>query len=213
MFGGTMSGRTPPGKTRFGKTPCQPWVLPALLALSLGVTACSVQQHGSNDNKDVKIETPFGDLKVKTNDAVAISGIGLPVYPGSTLVKHDKDNDAVDLDLSFRDFHVRAKGAGYHTPDPPEKVEAYYRKQLAQYGDVIECRGKLAVGAPSKTSEGLSCDDNGKYSVSNTTSHPDIELKTGSKTHQHIVAMEKNSEGTNFGIVAVDLPNTEKESN
>ena len=208
-----MSGRTPPVRTMFGKGPRQGWVLLALLAVSLGVTACSVQQHGSNDNKDVKIETPFGNMKVKTNDAVVISGIGLPVYPGSTLVKHDKDNDAVDLDLSFRDFHVRAKGASYRTPDSPEKVEAYYRKQLAQYGDVIECRGKLAVGTPSKTSEGLGCDDNGKFSVSGATSHPDIELKTGSKMHQHIVAMEKSSEGTKFGIVAIDLPNTEKESN
>ena len=184
----------------------------ALLATAVGITGCSVQQHGSQDNKDVKIETPVGDMKVKTNTAVAASDIGLPVYPGSTIVKNEKDVGAVDLDLSFRDFHIRAKGATYRTSDSPEKVKAYYRKELAQYGDVIECRGKQTVGTPTKTSEGLACDENG-FSVSETQKHPDVEFKTGSKMHQHVVAIEKNSEGTKFGLAALDLPNMEKESN
>jgi hypothetical protein len=186
-----------------------------LLATALTAIGCSVQQHGSHDNKDVKIETPVGDVKVKINNAVVVSDIGLPVYPGSTIVRKDNDVGAVDLDLSFRDFHIRAKDANYRTPDSPDKVKAYYRKELAQYGEVIECRGKLAVGKPSKTSEGLSCGDNG-FSVSETTKHPDVELKAGGKMHQHIVAIEKNSEGTRFGLAALDLPDVEnvgKESN
>jgi len=184
----------------------------ALLATALAATGCSVQQHGSNDNQNVKIETPVGDMKVKINNAVVVSDIGLAVYPGSTIVRKDKDVGAVDLDLSFRDFHIRANGATYRTPDSPEKVKAYYRKELAQYGDVIECRGKQTVGTPTKTSEGLACDENG-FSVSETQKHPDVELKTGSKMHQHVVAIEKNSEGTKFGLAALDLPNMEKESN
>ena len=184
----------------------------ALLATAVGITGCSVQQHGSQDNKDVKIETPVGDMKVKTNTAVAASDIGLPVYPGSTIVKNEKDVGAVDLDLSFRDFHIRAKGATYRTSDSPEKVKAYYRKELAHYGDVIECSGSQAVGTLSKTREGLGCDDNG-FAASDTTKHPDLELRAGGKTHQHIVAVEKESEGTKFGLAALDLPNGEKKSN
>jgi hypothetical protein len=187
-----------------------PW---ALLVATLTAAGCSVQQHGSNDNKDVKIETPLGDMKIKTNNAVAVSDVGLPVYPGSTIVKQDKNHGAVDLELSFHDLHIRAKGVTFRTPDSPEKVKAYYRKELAQYGDVIECRGKQAVGQPSKTSQGLSCDDNGKFSASDATTHADLALKAGSKMHQHIIALEKNSEGTKFGLVAIDLPNLEKESN
>jgi hypothetical protein len=186
-----------------------------LLAIALTAIGCSVQQHGSNDNQNVKIETPVGDMKVKVNNAVVVSDLGLPVYPGSTIVKKDNDLGAVALDLSFRDFHIRAKGANYRTPDSPEKVKAYYRKALAQYGEVIECRGKLAVGTPSKTSAGLSCGDDG-FSVSDTTKHPDVELKAGGEIHQHMVAIEKNSEGTKFGLAALDLPDVEnvgKESN
>ena len=32
------------------------------------------------------------------------------------------------------------------------------------------------------------------------------ELKAGSKQHQHIVAIEPESWGTKFGLVALDLP-------
>jgi hypothetical protein len=179
-----------------------------LLAAALTAIGCHVQQHGSNDNRDVKIETPVGDMKVRINNAVVVSDIGLPVYPGSTIVRKDKDVGAADVDLSFRGFHIRAKGATYRTADSPDNVKAYYRKELAQYGAVIECRGKLAVGAPSKTSQGLGCDDN-EFNVSDTTKHPDVELRAGSKIHQHIVAIEKNSEGTTFGLAALDLPNVE----
>jgi uncharacterized lipoprotein NlpE involved in copper resistance len=186
-----------------------------LLAIALTAMGCSVQQHGSNDSRNVKIETPVGGMKVKINNAVVVSDIGLPIYPGSTIVKKDTDVGAVDLDLSFHGFHIRAKGANYRTADSPEKVMAYYRKELAQYGEVIECRDKVAVGTPSKTSEGLSCDDNG-FAVNETTKHPDVELKAGGKVHQHIVAIVKNSEETRFGLAALDFPNVEnvgKESN
>lgn len=179
-----------------------------LLVAALTATGCKVQQHGSNDNKDVKIETPVGDMKVRVNNAVAVSDIGLPVYPGSTVVRKDKEVGAADVDLRFRDFHIRAKGATYHTADSSEKVKAYYHDGLAQYGEVIECRGKQAVGTPSKTREGLSCGDSG-FSVNDTTKHADVELRAGSKMHQHIVAIEKNSEGTTFGLAALDLPDVE----
>ena len=33
-----------------------------------------------------------------------------------------------------------------------------------------------------------------------------MELKAGSKQHQHIVAVDPEGSGTKFGIVALDLP-------
>jgi hypothetical protein len=38
-------------------------------------------------------------------------------------------------------------------------------------------------------------------------------LQAGGKIHQHIVAVEKESEGTKFGLVALDLPKGKRESN
>jgi len=180
----------------------------ALLAVTLAATGCSVQTSGSHDNADVKIETPFGAMKVKTNDNVTVADIGIAVYPGSTRVKNDRDNGSADVDMNFGDFHLRVKADSYHTSDSSEKVIAYYRKELARYGDVIACKANRPVGTPSKTSDGLTCDDDKQASshvheMSNTS---DFELKAGSKTHQHIVAVEKEAEGTKFGLVALELP-------
>jgi len=187
----------------------------ALLAATFLATGCRVEQKGTNGNDDVKIETPLGGLKVKTNDSAVVSDIGLPIYPGSTVVKQHKDNGAADVDMHFGDFRLRVKAVSYRTPDSPEKVKAYYLKEMARYGDVIECSGHRAVGTPSKTREGLACDEDGKshVTISNVPEHADIELKAGGKSHQHIVALEKEAAGTKFGLVALDLPSGKKESN
>jgi len=183
----------------------------ALLAATLGVSGCTVQHKGSNGNEDVKIETPLGGMKVKTNDAV-IADTGLPVYPGAALLKKDKEknDEAADVNMNFGNFHLRVKAVSYRTPDAPDKVKDFYRKGLSRYGDVIECKNGHAVGLPSKTREGLTCDRN-TADVSST--HSEFELKAGGKVHQHIVAVVPKPEGTEFVLLALDLPKGEKESN
>jgi hypothetical protein len=183
----------------------------ALLAATLVASGCNVQQKGSNGNEDVKIETPMGGMKVKTNDAAADPG--LPVYPGATMVKKDKDSGAADVNMNFGNFHLRVRAVGYHTPDPPEKVMAFYRNGLAHYGDVIECKNHHPVGSPSKTSQGLTCGQNDHYGIGNVSSHGGTELKAGDKAHQHIVAIDSQPDGTKFDLLALDLPGEEKESN
>ena len=148
---------------------------------------------------------------MKTNDAV--SGLGLPVYPGAELVKKkgdDKDDGAADVNLHFGDFQLRVKAAGYQSADATDKVTAFYRKALERYGDVLECHDEKPAGAITHTAEGLTCeDDKGEHSprvsmkgdISNK-----MELKAGSKLHQHIVAIDTEGSGSKFGIIALDLP-------
>jgi hypothetical protein len=161
---------------------------------------------------------PAIPLDVKTNGAASPSEIGLAVYPGATPAKSDKgdkDTEAADVNLSFGDFHLKVKAAGYHTPDSPDKVKAFYLKEMAHFGDVIECQDKKAIGKLSRTKDGLSCDDEEKThtKVHITDSKKDVELKAGSKLHQHIVGIEPKPDGTKFGLVALELPNTDKQSN
>jgi len=185
----------------------------AVLAASFAAAGCSIQPKGSKGNEDVKIETPFGGVRVKTDDAAIMADIGIRTYPGATLLKQNKDNGAADIHMSAGDFHLRVEAVGLHTADPPEKVLAFYRKELARYGDVIECKGKLSIGKPSKTNDGLACEDSGY--TSDVSDHADIELKVGGKLHQHIAAVEKTSDGTKIGLVVLELPNVDspKESN
>jgi hypothetical protein len=183
-------------------------VLSAVAVSTAMMSGCRVDTDRQGDNKNVKVATPFGGVQVKTNDAMNIEGIGLAVYPGAEMVrKKDKDNGSADVNLSFGRFQLRVKAANYQTPDSPEKVSAFYKDALKKYGVVIECNHDRPVGTPTQTAEGLTCSDGDKkHSVSEADASGKTELKTGSKQHQHIVAIEPNGSGTKFGLVALDLP-------
>ena len=181
--------------------------VPLLLA------GCHVSQHRHGDGDSVSIDTPFASMHVKTDKQADTSALGVAVYPGAVPVKEhgDKDNDAADINMSFGDFHLGVKAASYQTGDGEDKVEAFYRKELAQYGDVIKCEDDRPVGEPARTAQGLSCDDNGH---NGHHGHIDIhgsksgnpELRAGSPQHQHIVGMEAKNGGTKIGLVVLDLP-------
>jgi hypothetical protein len=201
--------------------------LPALAAASLAclmVAGCHVTTHDDGDKKNVDIGTPFGSMKVDTSNSSDTSAIGLSAYPGATPVKDKKDNDGnnANVNLSFGNFHLGVRAADFQTSDPQSKVVAFYRADLAKrYGDVISCRGHSTVGTPTRTSDGLTCedanknhisthDDTGKKGFSLTSgddnSNESLELRAGSPQHQHIVAVEPKDGGTKIGLVALDLP-------
>ena len=170
------------------------------------MSGCRVESSKQNGNDNVRIATPFGGMQVKTNDSTVLEGMGLPAYPGATLVKKDNDHGAADVNMNFGSFHLRVKAASYQTPDSPEKVKAFYRKALGVYGDIIECSNDKSVGEPTHTAEGLTCDDNHKHVAIDDDMSRKLELKAGSKQHQHIVAIDPNEAGTKIGLVALDLP-------
>jgi hypothetical protein len=175
------------------------------VALTCG---CRVESDKHGDSDNVKIATPFGGMQVKTNEAAVLEEIGLPAYPGAELVKKkDKDSGSADVNFSFGDFKLRVKAASYRTGDSPDKVAAFYRKALGRYGDVIQCANKQAVGSPTRTAEGLTCDHekDGHVKVDGDVTGK-MELKAGSEQHQHIVALDPEGSGTKFGLVALDLP-------
>ena len=170
------------------------------------MSGCRVESNKQGGNENVRIATPFGGMQVKTNDAVVLEGMGLPAYPGAVLVKHDNDHGAADVNMNFGSFHLRVKAASYRTPDSPDKVETFYRKALEQYGNVIKCSNDKPVGEPTHTTEGLTCDNDNKHVEINDDMSRKMELKAGSKQHQHIVAINPEGAGTKLGLVALDLP-------
>ena len=187
-----------------------------LLALTtICVTGCSVRVDKSEDGKDVKIATPFGSIAVDKNHATA-ADVGLPAYPGASLDALDDDgHDSARVDLGFGDFKLRVRAASYATPDNRQQVIAYYRKALSQYGTVIECAGKRAVGPTTRTSEGLTCDDAGSRhkALHVDESGEEIQLKAGSPHHMHLVAFKHQGDSpTRFSLVELDLPHEADES-
>ncbi len=197
-------------------------VLLAGVALAAWTTGCRVHvdKDANGQEKTVQVDTPFGGVHVNTNQTTA-ADLGMPIYPGAQQVK-DKDNDkSADVHVGFGEWQLRVRAVSYDTTDPQDKVAAFYKKALQRYGDVLTCQGNAPVGTPTTTAEGLSCQDQDKHpqiqinGVGNgSASDTELQLKAGSKRHQHIVGFDNSkTEGhTRFVLVALDLPAGVEES-
>lgn len=194
---------------KFGKTA---GLLAGLAVLTI-IAGCRVQvDKGANgEDKNVKVDTPFGGVHVNTNQTTA-ADLGLPVYPNAQTVSDDDKHKSADVHIGFGEWEIRVKAVSYATPDNQDQVIAFYKKALERYGNVITCQGNAAVGTPVATSEGLTCEedkspkvqiDQGDYGLNKGS----LELKAGSKRHQHIVGFESPKDGqTRYALVALDLP-------
>ncbi len=185
------------------------------LALIAWCAGCRVRtEKGANgEDKTVQIDTPFGGVHVNTNETTA-SDLGLPVYPGAELSKDDDKHGSADVHMGFGEWQLHVRAVSYRTADSQDKVAAFYKKAMARFGDVLTCQGNAPVGTPTVTSEGLDCSDSGKNTHVNIDGRGNgmdfsgqLELKAGSKRHQHIVGFEEAKDGrTRFALVALDLP-------
>ena len=194
--------------------------LAAATALSLTLMAgCRIQVDKNKDGqeKNVKIDTPLGGLHVRA-DQTSAADVGLPAYPGAHIAP-DKDGDkSADVHLGFGEWQLRVKVVTYDTSDPQDKVVAFYEKALGRYGDVIRCDGNQPVGTPAATREGLTCSDDKGNSNVHVSDDSGLSLRAGSRHHQHIFAVKKNTgTGTRFSLVELQLPESidkkESESN
>jgi hypothetical protein len=187
----------------------------AELTLVAGMTGCfrvQVDKGANGEDKNVHVDTPFGGIHVNT-DQTSAADLGLPVYPGAQQVKGDDKHKSADVHLGFGEWELRVRAVSYATSDSKDQVTAFYKKALAKYGDVLTCQGHAAVGTPTTTSEGLTCADDGNSASVKIdrkdygASDGSLELKAGSKRHQHIVGFEDSKDSqTRFALVALDLP-------
>lgn len=183
------------------------------LATAAGLVGCRVHtDKGPNgEDKTVQVDTPFGGMHVNTGQ-VSAADMGLPVYPGATQVKDDDNHKSVDIHMGFGEWQMRVRVVNYATPDSQDKIAAFYKKALGRFGDVLTCQGKQPVGTPTMTAEGLTCTDNGKHNGvkiddSDFGAKDNLQLKAGSKRHQHILGFQHPKNGnTLFTLVALDLP-------
>ena len=183
------------------------------LALATGLAGCRVHvdKDANGEDKTVQVDTPFGGVHVNTNQTTA-ADLGLPVYPGAEPVKDKDKHKSADVHLGFGEWELRVRAVSYATSDTKEQVTAFYKKALGRYGDVITCQNNSPVGTPTTTSEGLTCENGGNGNVKidqgdYRVGKGNLELKAGSKRHQHIVGFESPRDGkTLFALVALDLP-------
>ena len=177
----------------------------ALLALTAG---CSMQvsDRDKQGERKVDIQTPLGDMKVDTRDVNA-QDTGLPVYPGAREVEKESpgDESKAHVNMNTPWFGLKVVALSYETDDPQEKVWAFYKKEMAKYGRVLECKpGSPDEDTRSKDGGELGCIDEGKRGGKHININPTEEtLKVGVAERQRIVAFKQRGKATRFALVYV----------
>ena len=173
------------------------------VALAMLLGACTIHVDDKDkEAKKVDIQTPLANLKVDTSAAATDNGI--PVYPGATLRPAEGDNNhRANVNIGAMGFGVKVIAVEYLTPDPPEKVKAFYTDKLKKWGNVLVCRG---VGEGDHGPKGDWNSDEGNKPVTCGAAHGDgWELKTGTNNNQHMVAVQPDGSGTRFGTVLIQI--------
>jgi hypothetical protein len=179
----------------------------AVCALPLGMAGCGInvkeKDNGSGD-KDVTIQSPMADMHIGKD--VKGADTGLTVYPGAKLVEKDDDggSDRANVNISTPIFGLKLVVVKYVSDDAPEKLVAFYSSDLKRYGNVLQCT-KSGTGADwhvgidsndkSKNSSQLTCSGDGKGDT--------IELKVGTNSNAHVVAVTPKGKGAEFALVYV----------
>jgi len=174
-----------------------------VLSVAMVVSACTVnvkKNKQGDDDKNVDIKTPFGEIHVD-KDADS-RDVGLPVYAGARLREKGEggSDKSANVNLSAFGFGLKVVAMQYESDDPPSKVAAFYQDQLKKYGTVLQCHtskhGDYNVNSNHHdASEQLKCEGDNSGNV--------IELKVGTEDNQHVVAIEPKDKGTNFSLVYV----------
>jgi hypothetical protein len=91
-------------------------------------------------------KSSMGDgIGLVANGKANVKDIGLATYPGARPHK-DKDDDSATATLGMwgpsSGFHMALMK--FESNDSPEKVAAFYRKELSRYGKVLDCSDPAA---------------------------------------------------------------------
>ena len=178
--------------------------LGALFAGLCVLPACSINANdkGSDGEKHVDIKSPIGDLHV--SEAADIRDAGLSLYPGAKPApKEDSDDKkSANVNLSLPGFSLKVVAAEFLSDDAPDKIIAYYDKDMQKYGKIIQCHGGWNGAHANYDGK----DDSSKpVSCGNDSSGDAIELKVGTEGNQHIVSVKPNSRGSRFALVYVRM--------
>jgi hypothetical protein len=179
--------------------------LGALLAALCVLPACSINANdkGKDGEKQVDIKSPMGDLHV--SEQADIREAGLSLYPGAKPAPKESGDDkkSANVNLSLPGFSLKVVAAEFTSDDAPDKVIAYYDKELHKYGKPIQCHGGWNGGHANydnnkdELSKPVSCGNEG---------HGDaVELKVGTGGNQHIVSIKPDNQGSRFALVYVRM--------
>jgi len=204
MFGIRMFDQEASNRNRFDRNVMAKLALGVLLAALCLLPACSINtsDKSKDGEKHVDIKSPLGDLHV--SEEADIRDAGLTLYPGAKPAPKDSGDDkkSANVNLSLPGFSLKVVAAEFLSDDAPDKVIAYYNRDLQKYGKPIQCHGNWDGGHANydkkdEMSKPVSCGKEGSGDA--------VELKVGTEGNQHIVSIKPNSQGSRFALVYVRM--------
>jgi len=130
--------------------------------------------------------------------------VGLPPYPGA-VKKTDGEGDsgAVSLGVWGGSFGFRLAVVSYRSADGVEKVAAFYREAMRQYGPVLDCtnvRGKPRDEGSGKADQDrpVTCDNEGVEAGGHL-------YKVGVRRAQRVFKVAPDGTGAAFTLVGIEL--------
>ena len=143
---------------------------------------------------------------INISEEVAPEKTGMRVYPGAApVVKKQGKDDSADIRFHFGDYGLKVVAAKLRSTDSPGKVAKFYREELAQFGDVLDCSNpNVAETTRSRDekSKVLTCNDDKPRKSG-------MLYKAGRKDDQHVVEINPNGEGSEFSLVHVKVRSPE----
>jgi hypothetical protein len=188
----------------------------ALIALAIIVVflPAACQDKPKQEAKQEAKQDPRQDKDQKSSNksvGFVLSGdatgqeVGLPIYPGAKRRKDTSDeSSALKLGLWAGSSGFKLVLLKLVSDDSPEKIAAFYRKALAEYGTVIDCGkpGAKSEKPASTTSTEIQCDDDQEVEAG-------YALKAGTKQKQHLVAIERREGHSDISLVYLEAPKSD----
>ncbi|MGC2695584.1 MAG: hypothetical protein WA738_07315 [Candidatus Angelobacter sp.] len=174
----------------------------ATLICFIALIGCSITTHDKGNGKkdDVDIRTPFGSLSVREGHT-DVKDTGLALYPGAH-AKKDSDDEhghSANVDISSSLFGLKVVALKYESDDAPDKILAFYRKEMGKYGKVVDCTGGFNMNFHHHDRDAeVTCDGR------ETSGHEyKEELKVGTENNQRVLAIKPSGNGSEFSLVYV----------
>ncbi len=156
----------------------------------------------AQENTDKHKDKSEINLNLGANKNVTAKDIGLAIYPGARPHKDEGKNDsgAAQLWAWYNNSGFKLVVLKFESDDSPDKISAFYRKQLEKYGEVLDCSAssQKANEAAKNSPHKLTCDDDETQMKSGH-----FQYKAGTKEEQHLVGIEPNGSGSIFHLVYV----------
>jgi hypothetical protein len=173
----------------------------ALFLLNVSVAAASVAaceirvgpDEGRNP-RDVDIDTPLGDLTVRSDTQP--SDVGVAVYPGAQLLEDVDDPSRANVSIASPFVDLEVSAMKFASADAPDAIAEFYRRELSRYGPVTVCRGDLDFE-----------DESSPRCQSRRRNREQLQIGVGTKGNFRLASVKSRGVGSEFAVVYVRTAN------